>query len=591
MRRFLIGLFATIGVIAVVGFIVVVGVSFAMVRLAGKATQLPETIALTADLTGGLADSADPDPMARLVFGQKTTLRDFVDALERAGDDPRVKSLFIQLGDDSLALAKAQQVRDAIAAFRAKGKFAIAYADTFGEGGPGTRPYYLATACDEIWLQPLGEVGITGLRAETPFLKGLFDKLGIATDFEHREEYKTAMNSLSETQMTAPQREEVEALLNSMEGQIDRGIAAARKLPPTEVARLIDTAPIGAAAAKADGLVDRIAYRDEAVARARQRAGDGARFETVSRYLSAAGRPHRSGARIALIYGTGLITRNGIGAGAFSEDTEFTARAIARAFAAAERDNEVRAIVFRIDSPGGSAIASETIWREVARARERGKPVIVSMGDVAASGGYYVAAPADKIVAEPATLTGSIGVLGGKIIVGGLLDKLGVTIDGAQRGANADMYSATQDFSPQARQRFVAELDDTYRGFKDHVATGRHLSADAVEAAAKGRVWTGEDAKANGLVDALGGYDTALRLAREAAKLPDDAPVDVVVYPRERGFATALFDRLFNRDDDENGAPASTLQRGLDAMRTLAETVETVADRGLLHMMPIGDIR
>jgi protease-4 len=347
-----------------------------------------------------------------------------------------------------------------------------------------------------------------------------------------------------------------------------------------------------AEAAKAAGLIDRIAYRDEALARARQRAGDGAKSETLARYLDAAGRPHRSGTKIALIYGTGLITRAGSDAGALAEDTQFTAQALARAFAAAERDKEVRAIIFRIDSPGGSAIASETIWRAVERARDYGKPVVVSMGDVAASGGYYVAAPADKIVAEPATLTGSIGVLGGKIIVGELMEKLGVTIDGAQRGANADMYSAVQDFSPQARQRFVDELDDTYRGFKDHVAAGRHLSPDAVEAVAKGRVWTGEDAKANGLVDALGGYDTALRLAREAAKLPEDAPIDVIVYPKERGLAALLVGRFFDRDDDDGNTPPAALQRSLAAFRAVTQAVEAIAvDPGVLQMSPIGNIR
>src|SRR5271163_4532091 len=256
MRRFFVGFFAVIGVIAFVGFLGIVGLTVALVRHGG-AKPLPNDIVLTADLTGGLTDGPSPDPLSRLVLGNTATLRDFVDALDRAADDSRVKSLYIELGDDSLGLAKTQEVRDAIAAFRAKGKTAIAFADTFGEGGPGTRPYYLATACDEIWLQPLGEVGITGLRAETPFIKGLLDKLGIAADFEHREEYKTAMNSLTETAMTPPQREEVEALLTSLEGQIDRGIAAARKLPEAEVARLIDTAPIAADAAKAAGLIDR----------------------------------------------------------------------------------------------------------------------------------------------------------------------------------------------------------------------------------------------------------------------------------------------------------------------------------------------
>ncbi len=587
MRRFFIGLAITVGVIA----LIVGGLTLVVAHFKGKTAQLPEDIVLTADLTGGLVDGAEPSPLSRVLFGQKTTLRDFIDALERAGDDPRVKALYLQIGDDSLALPKIQQVRDAIAKFRAKGKFAIAFADTFGEGAPGIRPYYLATACDEIWLQPLGEVGITGLRSEQMFFKGFLDKLGITASFERREDFKTAMNMLTEAQMTSAQREELEALLTSLQDQINSGIAAARKLRVADVAALVDRAPLSADAAKAAGLVDRVAYRDEALWRAQLRAGAGAKTMALSRYLTAAGRPHQSGTRIALIYGTGLITRTSSEASALTNDTQFTARAVERAFNAAARDKDVRAIVFRIDSPGGSATASESIWRDVMRAHQRGKPIIVSMGDVAASGGYYVAAPADKIVAEPATLTGSIGVLGGKIILGDLFAKLGITTDSVQRGANADMYSLTRDFSPQARQRFSGQLDDTYRGFKDHVAAGRHLTADAVEAAAKGRVWTGEDALRLGLVDALGGYDTALALARRAANLPADAPIDVVVYPRERGLAALLFGRLTDNDDD-TGGPAATLEKSLAALRALAAAFDAVSgDPGILQMIPLGDIR
>ena len=455
-------------------------------------------------------------------------MRDFLDALERAGDDPRVKSLFLQLGDDSLALAKTQEVRDAIRAFRAKGKVAIAFADTFGEGGPGTRPYYLATACDEIWLQPLGEVGLTGLRSETPFFRGALDMLGVAASFEHRSEYKTAMNMLTETAMTGPQREEVEGLLAAMTGQIGRGIAEARKLSEAQVAALTDRGPLSAEEAKDAKLIDTVAYRDQAISQARTRAGGGAKTVTLSRYLETAGRPHASGARIALIYGSGTITRGGSAAGALDGSADFTARQMTRAFAAATRDRSVRAILFRIDSPGGSATASETIWREVVRARERGKPVVVSMGDVAASGGYYVAAPADKIVAEPATITGSIGVLAGKLVFAELMKKLGITTDTVERGANSGMFSITSDFSPHGRERLDHLLDTTYAGFKNRVAAGRHMSADAVEAVAKGRVWSGEDAKARGLVDRLGGYSVAFRQAPEATITND--PVQARVF-------------------------------------------------------------
>jgi protease-4 len=213
------------------------------------------------------------------------------------------------------------------------------------------------------------------------------------------------------------------------------------------------------------------------------------------------------------------------------------------------------------------------------------------MGDVAASGGYYIAAAADKIVAQPATLTGSIGVLGGKIVVAGLMQKLGITADSVQHGANAGMYSMTEGFSPQARERVNAELDQVYAGFKTHVADGRRLDQDAVEAVAKGRVWTGLDAKDKGLVDALGGYEVALGLVREAAHLAADAPLNVVVFPRERGLTATLFRRLRNDEDDDSGTPGAW-QRGINAARLLVAVAEAAfADPGLLRMPPLGDIR
>ena len=245
------------------------------------------------------------------MFGDRPTLRDFLNTLERAGDDKRVKGLYVQLGQDALAAATGQEIRDAIRAFRAKGKFALAFTESFGEFGPGTRPYYLATAFDEIWVQPLGSVGLIGLRAEVPFFRGALDWLGIKPVFAHREEYKTAANSLTETAMTGPQREETEALLNSVSGQIVHGIAAARRLSETQVAELIDRGPLLADEAKTAGLIDQIGYRDEALAVAQSRAGSGARLMTLSRYGAAAGRAHASGPKIALIHGTGLIVQGG----------------------------------------------------------------------------------------------------------------------------------------------------------------------------------------------------------------------------------------------------------------------------------------
>ncbi|MBV9969231.1 MAG: signal peptide peptidase SppA, partial [Xanthobacteraceae bacterium] len=520
-----------------IGLLVVlisVGLGVGLWKFASTEPGLPASIILTADLSRGLTDGPSEDTLSRIVLGSRRTLRDVLDALERAGDDARVRGLYLRLGDDTLGLAKSQELRDAIGAFRSKGKFALAFSESFGELGPGTRPYYLATACDEVWVQPLGGVGLTGLYSEIPFFRRTLDKLGVSASFEHRREFKSAANSLTETEMTGPQREEMEALLGSVGGQIVRGIAASRRLEEAEVRGLMDRGPFLADEAKAAGLIDRIGYRDEALARVRERAGADAELVRLGHYLDNAGRPHDSGAKIALIYATGVIRQESGSESPFVGEREANAQTLGRAFRAAARDKDVRAILLRIDSPGGSATASETIWREVVRARERGKPVIVSMGDVAASGGYYIAAPADKIVAQPATVTGSIGVVAGKIVVAGLLDKLGVTTDSAQRGANAGMFSSTRDFTPEGKGRLDAFLDHTYAGFKAHVAAGRHLSDEAVEAIAKGRVWSGEEAKAKGLVDALGGYPAALALAREAAKIPEGAPYRLVVYPKEK---------------------------------------------------------
>ena len=591
MRRLVVGFFAAVGFLTV---LLLFGVFLLTKELKPIVTPLADNIILTVDLTQGLAEGPHQDRLLRLLLGSEPSLRDVLDGIETASSDPRVKVLLARVGDDELGLAKIQELRDAIAAFRAKGKFALAFADSFGEFGPGTRPYYLATAFDEIWLQPMGNVGLTGLYAEVPFFKGTLDLLGIVPEFDHREEFKTAMNSLTETKMTPPHREEVDALLASIGGQIIHGIAEGRKLPEAEVREAIDRGPLLADEARQAKLVDRLGYRDEVLAQARAHARSGAELTGLTTYLDRAGRPHREGSTIALIYGSGLIQRAASSANPLTESNVMAATEITRAFRAAVRDPAVRAILFRIDSPGGSVVASESIWREVVFARERGKPVVVSMGDVAGSGGYYVAAAADKIVAEPSTLTGSIGVLAGKLVVSDLFRKLGMSTDSAQVGANAAMYSSTSEFSTRAHSRLEAFLDETYKGFKDHVASGRHMTQEEVEEAARGRVWSGEDAKARGLVDELGGSAVALRLAKEAAKLAPDAAVKLTVFPREKEPFEIVFDRLVGkeRDGDEPGASSQSIERSLKAAQPLLQRLETLLDNsGVLTMPAIGPVR
>jgi protease-4 len=590
MRRLLIGFFAIVGfftVLLIGGVVLLVAAG-----LKPKITPLADHIILNVDLTQGLAEGSHGDRLLRLLVGAEPTLRDVLDGIETAAGDPRVQVLLARVGDDELGLGKIQELRDAVTAFRSKGKFALAFADSFGEFGPGTRPYYLATAFDEIWLQPMGNVGLTGLYAEIPFFRGTLDLLGVAAEFDHRKEYKTAINSLTETKMTPPHRTEVDALLASIAGQLIHGIAEGRKLPEAAVREAIDRGPFLADEALQPKLVDRLGYRDEVIARARGRAGSGAELTGLTTYLDRAGRPHREGETIALIYGSGLIARDTSSTNSLTGSNVMAATEITRAFRAAVRDRTVRAILFRVDSPGGSVVASESIWREVVFARERGKPVVVSMGDVAGSGGYYVAAAADKIVAEPATLTGSIGVLAGKVVVADLFKKLGVSTDSAQIGANAAMFSSTLDFSERAHSRLEAFLDDTYKGFKDHVASGRQMTQEAVEEVAKGRIWSGEDAKARGLVDALGGFAVALRLAKEAARIPPDAPVKLTVFPSEKDPFEAIYERLFGKEGEEGGASSGSIQRSLTTLEPLLQRFEALRDGpGVLLMPAIGPIR
>ena len=571
MRRLVVGFFAAVGFLTVLA---VFGAFLLTKQLKPVVTPLADNIILTIDLTQGLAEGPRQDRLFRLLVGSEPTLRDVLDGIETASGDPRVKVLLARVGDDELGLGKIQELRDAIGAFRGKGKFALAFADSFGEFGPGTRPYYLATAFEEIWLQPMGNVGLTGLYTEIPFFKGTLDLIGVAPQFDHREE--------------------VDALLGSIAGQIIHGISEGRKLPEADVRDAIDRGPLLADEARQAKLVDRLGYRDEVIAHARSRAGSAAELTSLTTYLDRAGRPHSEGATIALIYGSGLIQRAASSTNPLTESNVMAASEISRAFRAAVRDPAVRAILFRIDSPGGSVVASESIWREVVFARERGKPVVVSMGDVAGSGGYYVAAAADKIVAEPATLTGSIGVLAGKLVMSDLFRKLGMSTDSAQIGANAAMYSSTSDFSARAHNRLEAFLDETYRGFKDHVASGRHMTQEAVEEIAKGRVWSGEDAKARSLVDELGGSATALRLAKEAAKLAPDATVKLTVFPREREAFEIIYDRLFGKErDGEDGGPSSgSIERSLKAAQPPLQRLQMLLDNSaVLTMPPIGPVR
>ncbi|HXP13232.1 MAG TPA: signal peptide peptidase SppA, partial [Stellaceae bacterium] len=329
-------------------------------------------------------------------------------------------------------------------------------------------------------------------------------------------------------------------------------------------------------------LIDHVGYGEDALAGLKQRAGGDVKTMTLAHYLDRVGRPHAKGPVIALIYADGVMVRGKSGDTGLLGNGLMGSESVIHAFRLAERDKDVRAILFRIDSPGGSAVAAESVWNEVKAARAAGKPVIVSMGGVAGSGGYYIAASADKIVAEPATLTGSIGVLAGKMLVNGLSDKLGVSWDAVDSGGNAAMFSPIEDFSPVGYARFEAMLDDVYAGFKSRVAEGRKMDADWVESVAKGRVWTGEQAMQVKLIDALGGYEVALGVAKAQAGIAADQDFDLRIYPAPVSPAEALFNRLTGAGDDD------TLTQGLAVLGTLLRQAELLAaPPGALVMQPL----
>jgi protease IV len=477
------------------------------------------------------------------------------------------------LGAGVLGIAQAQEVRDAVLAFRAKKKTAVAFAETFGEFGPGNGGYYLASAFDEIYLQPSGDIGLTGLISATPFLRGTLDKLGLVPRMDHRHEYKNAMNVVTEKKFTAAHKEATSRIVASVFGQMVKGIAEGRKLGEDEVRALFDKGPYLGKEAVDARLVDGLAYRDEVYEKAKAKAGKDAKLLFLGQYLERAGKPHRKGKTVALVYGVGGVSRGKDEYDPLGDSFTMGSDSVSAAFRAAVDDKDVKAILFRVDSPGGSYVASDTIWRETIRAKKAGKPVVVSMGNVAGSGGYFVSMAADKIVAQPGTITASIGVLGGKIVSTGFWDKLGLGWDEVHSSANATMWTSIKDYTPGEWARFQASLDRIYDDFTTKVAEGRKLPREKVLEIAKGRIWTGEDAKGLGLVDELGGLSTALRLAKKAAGIPDTEDVKIQVFPRPKSPVEQI---LAGPGENSEPTAITAVVRALEAARPVARQLDAI---------------
>jgi protease IV len=564
---------AIVRFLAILGALWLIGMVIVLVAVIGKKGRVPSKTILEANFEQTFLEDAPDTPTARLMLNQKQTLRDVVDAIDRGASDDRVVGMIAKIGAAPLGMAQTQEIRDAVQRFRAHNKFAVAYSETFGEFGPGNGSYYLATAFDHIYLQPSGDVGLTGIIMESPFVKGTLSKLGMTFHGDHRYEYKNALNSLTETKYTAPHKEAMTAIMNSWFNQMKDGICQARQITPDKFQAIVDAGPYLGKEAVAAKLVDAVAYRDEVYGDVKNKAGDGAELLYLDKYLSRAGRPHDHGKTIALVFGVGGVTRGLSDYDPVQGSQTMGSDTVASAIRAAADDKDVKAILFRVDSPGGSYVASDTIWREVVRARQAGKPVIVSMGNLAGSGGYFVAMAADKIVAEPGTITASIGVLGGKMLTSGLWDKVGLSWDEVHDGENATMFTGTHDYTPAEWGRFQAWLDRVYVDFTSKVADGRRLPKEKVLEIAKGRIWSGQDAKNLGLVDELGGYDTALKLAKQAAKVPEADDVRIVVFPRAKTLLESMLDRR-GPDNSDKEAIGQTLTKVLQVVQPVARQLD-----------------
>ena len=518
----------------------------------------PAPVLLELDLTHDLLENPPTDPLGALQARRRTSLRAVLDALRDAAVDPKVAGLVAKVGGAGMSLARAQELADAVGSFRRAGRPAVAWAETFGEMGNGTVAYSLAAAFDEIWLQPSGDVGLIGVAASSIFAKDALERAGVEPQLARRHEYKNAADIFLQNHYTDAHREAAGRVAASAYEQVVAAVAAGRGLEPDTVRALVDRAPLLAAEALEAGLVDRLGYRDEVYADLRRRLGvDGkVRLLFADRYeqqRSAKDKVREAVRRdrpvVALVQGTGAI-RQGRSGRSLPGGTAMGSDTVAAALRAAADDDAVKAVVFRVDSPGGSYVASDTVWREVACTRDAGKPVVVSMGDLAASGGYFVSCNADVIVAQPGTLTGSIGVFGGKAVLSGLRERVGIGHDAVAEGRHALMFSPQQRFSDEEWQRLQDWLDHVYDDFTAKVAAGRGMTREQVHEVARGRVWTGADARERGLVDEIGGLHRAAAIARERAGLSPDATLRR--YP-----ATGLVDRLRRPKSSEDPAAAA----------------------------------
>lgn len=570
MKNFLIGL--VLGVLFC-GLILLVLV-FAAVRFAGSYANRPVNVAdgstLVLDLEGDVPERLPAEiPIPILQSQTALSVEQVWETFRRAASDSRIRGILFEPRGLDIGWGKMEEIHDEIVQFRKSGKPIITFLRS-----PSAREYYLATATDKIFISPEDSLDLKGLALESPFFKQTLDKLGVQAEVIHAGKYKDAGDILTRTSMTPETREQLNAILDQYYGNLIATIAEGRKKQPDSVRGLIDDGPFLARDAVSDGLIDSLGYEDQAVGEMQNRLKQ-SELKRISGKAYVKGQVPGTGGgrRVALIVGQGMITA-GTG-NETADDESFTGTGFIKLLKQAENDSTIQGVIMRIDSPGGDAVASDDILHE-AKNLSKKKPLVISMSDEAASGGYYVAVTGDPIIAYPNTLTGSIGVIFAKFTLHGLLDKVGVDTQILTRGRYADIDAPDVPLSDAARQKLTGQIDAFYRAFVSHVAEGRKKPFDQIEPLAQGRVWVGAQAKDNGLVDQLGGLDRAVEVLKQQAHMSPSDRVTLVPYPGRR----SVLDVLFSRADP-------TAQMQVRLQKILGKLpLQMLSQRGFLKVMP-----
>ena len=555
------------GIVLFVVLVVVIGVAIVVSALRGNRPSIQDNSVLVLRISGPLPDYVPDDPFRRIFGAPPQSLGSLLAQFRKAKVDKRITGVILEIDMSEAGWAKSEEIRSAIEDFRASSKPVYAYMEM-----GLNKDYYIASACDKIYVPPPGELFTIGLAADVMFFRGSLDKLGVYPDVYQIGKYKSAGDMFTPKQMTDAHREYINSMLDDLYGRYVEAIAKARKKSVDEMKGLIDNAPYSATQAKDAGLIDGALYRDEVDKEMKKRIGVGENDQLhVARgsdykQISQESLGLNKGDRIAVVYAAGDIVSGRSTFGSAGEET-IGSESLVKAINEARDDKGIKAIVLRIDSPGGSGLASDIIWRAIEAAKAK-KPIVVSMSDVAASGGYYIACNANKIVAEPSTITGSIGVVGGKPVIKGFYDWIGVSNEYVMRGKNAGMFRETEKFNDAERAKFEEFLRNTYEDFISKVGKGRNKDKAYIDSIGQGRVWTGAQGKEKGLVDEYGGLDKAIEIAKQLANIPADKSIQRVILPQPPTF----FEQLMSANDDDAGADAEAKQEA-SLLKALPEDV------------------